>query len=100
MGWNQVKQLTKHPVFDGIPDGTNFYFVHSYYAAPGDRSVVLGETDYGIAFCSAIAKGSLVAVQFHPEKSGEPGLRMYDNFLKSALQNTQTRKQVETERPS
>ncbi|OGO40361.1 MAG: imidazole glycerol phosphate synthase, glutamine amidotransferase subunit [Chloroflexi bacterium RBG_16_57_8] len=87
MGWNQVRQVAKHPVFDGIPDMTNFYFVHSYYAAPDDRSVVLGETDYGITVCSAIAKGNLVAVQFHPEKSGEAGLRMYDNFLKPALRD-------------
>lgn len=84
MGWNQVKQARKHPVFEGIPDGTNFYFVHSYYASPDDRSVVLGETEYGVTICSAIAKGNLVAVQFHPEKSGAPGLRMYDNFLKMA----------------
>jgi glutamine amidotransferase len=85
MGWNQVNHAAKHAVFEGIPDGTNFYFVHSYYAAPADRSTVLGETDYGITFCSAIAKVNLVAVQFHPEKSGEAGLRMYDNFLKLAL---------------
>jgi imidazole glycerol-phosphate synthase subunit HisH len=86
MGWNQVKQLIKHPVFDGIPDNTNFYFVHSYYAVPEDRSFVLGETEYGVNFCSAIARKNLVATQFHPEKSGEPGLRMYDNFLKIAMQ--------------
>jgi glutamine amidotransferase len=85
MGWNQVRQLTPHPVFEGIEDKTNFYFVHSYYAVPDDRSIVLGETDYGVTMCSAIARGNLVAVQFHPEKSGEPGLRMYDNFLKLAL---------------
>jgi imidazole glycerol-phosphate synthase subunit HisH len=86
MGWNQVKQSMKHPVFDGIPDNTNFYFVHSYYPAPNDRSVILGETEYDITFCSAIARNNLVATQFHPEKSGEPGLRMYANFLKIAMQ--------------
>ena len=85
MGWNQVKQMKEHPVFEGIPDETNFYFVHSYHAAPDDTSVVLGETDYGISFCSAVAKENLVATQFHPEKSGEPGLRMYDNFMKLAM---------------
>ena len=85
MGWNQVKQMKEHPVFEGIPDETNFYFVHSYYAAPDDTSVVLGETDYGINFCCAVAKENLVATQFHPEKSGEPGLRMYDNFMKLAM---------------
>jgi imidazole glycerol-phosphate synthase subunit HisH len=84
MGWNQVKQKFSHPVFQGIPDGSNFYFVHSYYVEPEDRSLVLAETDYGIPFCSAIARGNQVAVQFHPEKSGEFGLRFYDNFLKMA----------------
>jgi imidazole glycerol-phosphate synthase subunit HisH len=86
MGWNQVRQVRKHPVFDGIPDNTNFYFVHSYYADPDDRSVVIGEADYGVSVCAAVARGNLVATQFHPEKSGEPGLRMYDNFIKQAMQ--------------
>jgi glutamine amidotransferase len=85
MGWNQVKQVLPHPVFDGIPDGTNFYFVHSYYAEPDDESLVAGKTDYGITFCSAIARDNFVAVQFHPERSGEHGLRIYDNFFKLAL---------------
>jgi glutamine amidotransferase len=85
MGWNQVRQVKKHPVFDGIPDNTNFYFVHSYYADPDDRSVVIGEADYGVSVCAAVARGNLVATQFHPEKSGEPGLRMYDNFIKQAM---------------
>lgn len=84
MGWNQVKQKFKHPVFEGVPDETNFYFVHSYYGEPEDKSVIMAETDYGIPFCSALAKGNLVATQFHPEKSGEPGLRMYDNFIRFA----------------
>ncbi len=84
MGWNQVKQKFSHPIFEGVPDGTNFYFVHSYYGEPEDKSVILAETDYGIPFCSALAKGNLVATQFHPEKSGELGLRMYDNFIKFA----------------
>ncbi|MBM3132868.1 MAG: imidazole glycerol phosphate synthase subunit HisH [Chloroflexi bacterium] len=85
MGWNQVRQTTRHSVFDGIADEANFYFVHSYYADPLDRSLVAGETDYGIAFCSMIAKGNLVATQFHPEKSGDVGLRFLDNFLKFSL---------------
>lgn len=84
MGWNQVKQKFKHPVFEGVPDETNFYFVHGYYGEPEDKSVIMAETDYGIRFCSALAKGNLVATQFHPEKSGEPGLRMYDNFIRFA----------------
>ena len=85
MGWNQVKQKVSHPVFDGIPDGANFYFAHSYYVEPDDRSLVAGETEYGISICSVIAKGNLVATQFHPEKSGEVGLKIYDNFIKSAV---------------
>jgi glutamine amidotransferase len=85
MGWNQVKQKISHPIFDGIPDEANFYFVHSYYAEPDDRSLVAGETEYGIPMCSVLLRGNLIATQFHPEKSGEVGLRLYDNFLKIAL---------------
>jgi glutamine amidotransferase len=85
MGWNQVKQKVSHPIFSGIPDEANFYFVHSYYAEPEDKSLVAGETDYGIPICSVIARGNLVATQFHPEKSGEFGLKMYANFLKMVL---------------
>jgi glutamine amidotransferase len=85
MGWNQVKQQVKHPIFDGIPDEANFYFVHSYYGEPEDRSVVAGSTDYGVNMCSVVIKNSLIATQFHPEKSGKWGLRMYSNFLEMAL---------------
>jgi glutamine amidotransferase len=85
MGWNQVKQRAAHPIFNGIPDEANFYFVHSYYVEPDDRSLVVGETEYGISLCSVITRGNLVATQFHPEKSGEVGLRFYDNFLKMAM---------------
>jgi len=84
MGWNQVKQVNMHPIFNGIPDNNNFYFVHSYYAHPLDRSVVAGVTEYGIEFCSMLIKDNLFATQFHPEKSGEAGLKMYSNFLKIA----------------
>ena len=85
MGWNQVKQKIAHRIFDGIPDEANFYFVHSYYAEPEDKSLVAGETEYGIPLCSVLARGNLIATQFHPEKSGEAGLRFYDNFIKMAL---------------
>ncbi len=85
MGWNQVRQQSPHPIFSGIPDGANFYFVHSYYVEPEDKSLAAGETDYGIPFCSIIARENLVATQFHPEKSGEVGLKIYDNFLRLAL---------------
>ncbi len=88
MGWNQVKQVGSHPLFDGIPDEANFYFVHSYYAEPEDKSLVVGETYYGVNICSVIAKGNLVATQFHPEKSGELGLKMYDNFIKLAMEQS------------
>lgn len=85
IGWNQVRQKLSHPVFAGIPDGAHFYFVHGYYAEPEDKSVVAGETDYGIPFCSVAIRGNLVATQFHPEKSGELGLKVYDNFIRLAL---------------
>jgi len=85
MGWNQVRHKRAHPVLEGIPDGADFYFVHSYYVDASDPDLVLGETDYGVNFCSLVARGNLVATQFHPEKSGENGLRLYDNFLKRAL---------------
>jgi glutamine amidotransferase len=85
MGWNQLKQKAPHPVFEGIPDEANFYFVHSYYVEPDDKSLVIGETEYGIPMCSVLARGKLVATQFHPEKSGEVGLKFYDNFIRLAL---------------
>jgi glutamine amidotransferase len=85
MGWNQVKQTVKHPLFKDIPDTANFYFVHSYYANPFDRSIVAATTNYGVTFCSVLIRGNLIATQFHPEKSGEYGLKMYANFLKLAL---------------
>lgn len=85
MGWNQVRQTRVHPLFDGIPDEDNFYFVHSYYAEPEDKALVVGETDYGISICSVLTRGNLIATQFHPEKSGGAGLKIYDNFLKLAL---------------
>jgi glutamine amidotransferase len=84
MGWNQVKQKRAHPIFKDIPDNANFYFVHSYYGVPEDQSVILAETDYGRTFCSAIARDNLVAVQFHPERSGDLGLQVYRNFFEFA----------------
>jgi imidazole glycerol-phosphate synthase subunit HisH len=84
MGWNQVKQKKAHPIFKGIPDEADFYFVHSYYADPDDKSTIAAETTYGSPFCSAMVRGNLIATQFHPEKSGEIGLKIYDNFIKNA----------------
>jgi glutamine amidotransferase len=82
MGWNQVKQKVMHPVFTSIPDNADFYFVHSYYGQPEDGSVISGETEYGAVIPSVLIKGNLIATQFHPEKSGDLGLKFYDNFLK------------------
>ena len=81
MGWNTVRQRVAHPIFEGIPDDSYFYFVHSYYPDPEDESVIIGETEYGVTFASVLARDNIVATQFHPEKSGEMGLRMYANFL-------------------
>ncbi len=80
MGWNSVSFKREHPVFAKITPEAEFYFVHSYYPAPADEAVVLGTTDYGIDFCSVLAKDNLVATQFHPEKSGGPGLQILKNF--------------------
>jgi len=85
MGWNQVHYARQNTVFRGIPDGSYFYFVHSYVVQPDDPSMVLSETDYGGSFCSAVQTGNLVATQFHPEKSGEVGLRLYRNFVSDVL---------------
>jgi glutamine amidotransferase len=85
MGWNQLKQRISHPIFTDIPDEADFYFTHSFFAEPEDTSVVAGTTSYGVSMCSMVIKDSLIATQFHPEKSGEYGLKMYANFLKMAL---------------
>ncbi len=90
MGWNQVKQRISHPIFDGIPDEASFYFVHSYYVDSDDKSLIAGETEYGIPICSVVAGGNLIGTQFHPEKSGELGLKFYANFLKMALAGKQS----------
>ncbi len=84
IGWNQVQPLRETPLFDGIPPGAFFYFVHSYYAEPADTALVAGQTDYGGLYCSVIEAGNLWGVQFHPEKSGTNGLRLLRNFAKVA----------------
>ena len=81
MGWNEVIQARPHPLWRGIPDGSHFYFVHSYYARPSDERHSAGETDYGGRFTSALAAGNIFATQFHPEKSAAHGLALYRNFL-------------------
>lgn len=80
MGWNSVKLNRSHPVFNNVSPQAEYYFVHSYYPAPSDEAAVLGTTNYGMNFCSVLAKDNLVAMQFHPEKSGRPGLQILRNF--------------------
>lgn len=83
IGWNQVDRTRTHPLFDGIDDGADFYFVHSYAGAPepAARDLVLATTEHGGTFASAVARGSLLGVQFHPERSGRDGLRLLANFV-------------------
>ena len=81
MGWNQIELLTECELFEGIDPDADFYFVHSYYPAPKEEFVI-GTTRYGIDFCSVHGRKGLWAVQFHPEKSGRPGLKMLSNFYK------------------
>ena len=82
MGWNQVQFHLDHPILRGVPSGTYFYFVHSYFADPDDKSLVAGTTHYLTEMCSAVAWDQVAAVQFHPEKSGDSGLRIYENFVR------------------
>jgi glutamine amidotransferase len=82
MGWNQVQQAEAHPLWDGIDDGARFYFVHSYYVEPESPEVIAGSTHYGIPFTSAVARANIFAVQFHPEKSAQAGLRLLGNFMR------------------
>lgn len=81
IGWNTVERRTASPLFRGIPEDADFYFVHSYYAVPADESSVIGTTDYISRFASAVRHDTLFSVQFHPEKSGRYGLQLLDNFL-------------------
>ena len=85
MGWNQVFQTApggvRHAMWQGIPDGAYFYFVHSFYAAPADAAHCAAETDYGGRFASALARDKIFATQFHPEKSADHGIALYRNFL-------------------
>ena len=84
MGWNQVKFKTKNSklkIFNGIPDNSYFYFVHSYYAEPEDENIIIAKTEYGHEFTAAVNKDNVWGVQFHPEKSGDIGLKVLRNFL-------------------
>jgi glutamine amidotransferase len=80
VGWNQVVKRSEHLLLANVPTESFFYFVHSYYCEPADESAVVGETDYGVRFCSIVAKGNVCGVQFHPEKSQNAGLQLLKNF--------------------
>jgi glutamine amidotransferase len=81
MGWNRVEQAHPHPMWQGIPDGSRFYFVHSYFAEPQREADVAARTPYGVEFASVVAHGNIFAVQFHPEKSQHAGLQLLANFV-------------------
>lgn len=81
MGWNRVKQTQSHPIWQGIPDDSWFYFVHSYHAAPKNPAHVLGTADYIHSFAAAVARDNIVAFQFHPEKSQGAGMALLSNFV-------------------
>ena len=85
MGWNAVQfagdDADRNPMFEGIPQGSHFYFVHSYRCVPDDQAEVAATADYGMKVCAAVARGNVVGTQFHPEKSGDVGLQIYKNFL-------------------
>ncbi|ENO89240.1 imidazole glycerol phosphate synthase subunit HisH [Thauera linaloolentis] len=82
MGWNEVWQREPHPMWEGIPDGERFYFVHSYFVVPADAALAAADTDYGVRFTSAVARDNIFAAQFHPEKSAAAGLRLLANFIR------------------
>lgn len=82
MGWNEVFQAKPHRLWQGIADASRFYFVHSYYPAPGDPGVVAGTCMYGAPFTCAVARDNIFAVQFHPEKSQSAGLQLLSNFVR------------------
>ena len=82
MGWNQVEQaIPTHPIWQGVPNNSYFYFVHSFYARPSDARHSAGTANYGERFTAAIARDNIFATQFHPEKSADQGLALYRNFL-------------------
>lgn len=85
MGWNSVKKTAANPIWAGIADDAEFYFVHGYYVET-EPSLILGATTYGREFCSVYSRGNIWAAQFHPEKSGKPGLRFLENFYNHCLQ--------------
>ena len=83
VGWNRIFQIRQNPLLTDVANGSFFYFVHSYYCEPEDKSVIAGETEYGVKYASVVAKANLCGVQFHPEKSQDAGLRLLKNFARS-----------------
>jgi glutamine amidotransferase len=81
MGWNEVLQARRHALWDGIADRSRFYFVHSYYPQPADGALTAATCAYGVSFTCAVARDNIFAVQFHPEKSQNSGLRLLSNFV-------------------
>jgi glutamine amidotransferase len=88
IGWNNLSIQQRHPLLEGVPDGTYFYFVHSYYADPVDPISVVASAEYGVDFAAIVAHDNVVATQFHPEKSADMGLRLYANFGRIAANNS------------
>ncbi|MGA7802749.1 MAG: imidazole glycerol phosphate synthase subunit HisH [Gammaproteobacteria bacterium] len=82
MGWNEVRQVRRHPLWKNIPDDSRFYFVHSYYTDPAEPALAVGTTDYGVRFASVLARRNVFAAQFHPEKSQHAGLTLLANFVR------------------
>jgi glutamine amidotransferase len=96
IGWNTVRFRKQHPLLDGVPDDSYFYFVHSYYVDPSDSAAVVGETEYGVTFASIVEHGNVFATQFHPEKSAGIGLRIYRNFARLCAASAQAEAEVVT----
>ena len=81
IGWNQVQIKNQSRLFEDIPDGSFFYFLHGYYIAPANQDLIIATTEYGISYPSVIEQGNIYAVQFHPEKSGDIGLKLLQNWI-------------------
>ncbi len=85
MGWNQINIKRENPILKDVPNGSNVYFVHSYYVEPEDKEIVVSTTDYSLDFTSIVAKGNTFGIQFHPEKSSKIGLKILQNFGEIAM---------------
>ena len=85
MGWNTLNIVRQNELFDGIAEGSYVYFVHSLYPVPADKNIVVTQTEYGTTFTSAVANKNIYGTQFHPEKSGDLGLKILKNFAKTVV---------------